>query len=116
MEITKELLSQIHERAEEYCIARYGLSPDYIEITGEDLCAHYITDDYGYRDDESYTITTSSLTEDLDEIRKKREEKEEIDRIKKEKERKRKKKLEESRQKRERAKMYQKLKEEFEKE
>ncbi len=115
MEITKELLQTIYERANQYAITKFGSEPHSLSLESDGTIAaswtHYHCGD---SDTETEYITAENLTEDLDVIAAERRKKEEEAQL----ERKRK-QLEEDqkraeREKQNRKQQYQALKKEFE--
>jgi hypothetical protein len=113
---TKEELIKFYNRIEQYSINAYGDKPDKIQIY-EDGTIYAIFGGYSYGEYEesSIEITLENLTEDLDEVAKKRKEKEEAERIQREIEEKKRKLERERIEKAERKSQYLKLKKEFEK-
>mgnify|MGYP003654977690 CR=1 FL=1 len=115
MEITKELIETIHERAREYCLAKNDVDPDYIKIM-EDGTIEAIDISYwsGDREEAEYYINAEDLTEDLDKIAKEREEKRlkdvDIAKVKREKQKKQREEIDKINRKAE----YLRLKKEFE--
>ena len=112
MEITQELLERIYNRATQYTITKYGWVPDKIEITdGGEIKAVY-TD---YRGDDDYEyISSENLTEDLEEVLRKRIAEEEAKRIAEEIKRQEENLKREIREKEQKKALYLKLKQEFE--
>lgn len=114
MEITKELLQTIYERANQYALTKYGKEPDSLQLQYDGtIAAEWVTYHCGDRDTDTEYITAENLTEDLDAVaaeRRKREEEERQKRAAYEAEQKR---LREQRDKEERKRQYEKLKQEF---
>ena len=114
MEITNEILQTIYKRAIQYSINRFGKEPDKIELNDEYLEAVWENYKCGDYDIEKQFISAENLSENLDEVYKKRIQELEEKRIQEEI---RRKKEEEERKKREkecRFQDYLKLKKEFE--
>ena len=114
MTITQELLETIYKRANEFATIRYGSEPDKIQLDNEGITAiweNYRCGDYDY---EYEYITADNLTEDLDEVARKRqielEERRKAEEIKRKQEQERREKVEKERRKQD----YLKLKKEFE--
>jgi len=71
MEITTELIQSIYIRANEYARATFDKEPDYIRVLNDGELEVVYTD-YRNNENEYYEITAENLTEDLEEIAKKR--------------------------------------------
>ena len=72
MEITTELIQSIYNRAKEHARATFDKEPDYIRVL-HDGNLEVVYTYYGNNDEnEYYEITAENLTEDLEEIAKKR--------------------------------------------
>ena len=114
MEITKDLLQTIYERANQYALTKYGSEPHSISLEADGtIAATWTYYRCGDTDTDTEYISAENLTEDLDAVaaeRRKREEEERQKRAAYEAEQKR---LREQREKEERKRQYEKLKQEF---
>jgi len=113
--ITEEMIETIYRRANEYAIVRFGSEPSRLELGENGIQAvweHYRCGDY---DTEYEYITAENLTEDLDEVARKRkieqEEHRRAEEIRRKEEMERRERLEKEKRRQE----YLKLKSEFEK-
>lgn len=81
--ITTDLLKLIFERAEQYAIAKYNKSPDYIRLDedGDIRLIYEYRDCCGGWDTDYYDVKANELNSDLDTLIKERKEIEEKQRI-----------------------------------
>lgn len=116
MEITKEILKTIRDRAVQACIAKYNINPSRIIIDDDYsiLCEHEYNVWGGGTDISWYFFNVEELSIDLDVLVNERKEREEQERIEAEIKRKEIEALNEERAKERRRQEYFKLKQEFE--
>lgn len=113
MIVTNKMISDIFKRAEQYCVAKYGTSPDYIKMYDGDLVGVWTYTICGQYEEDEQDIDPNFLTADLEEVYNERKiiqaEKEKLTKIEKEKYR----VLAEENAKKQRLHQYQLLKKEF---
>lgn len=115
MEITKELLQTIYDRAVQVSLAKFNSTPDQIHLEEDGaITLEWTIHCYGDTDYEYETIKADELNSDLDQLILERKEKEELQRIELEKKKKEQEKIRLAVLKEQEYKRYQELKKKFE--